>query len=576
MDIRNELQNKILVLDGSMNASLHKKNLNIKHFGDKKYAGCNEVLNITSPDIIVDIHKEYIYAGADIIETNTFDANSVSLGYYGLEKRDEEINKTAAKLAKMAVLETGREVFTCGTIGLRGKSIGIMEGLEFSELIEVYFRQARGLLQGEVDILLLKAVRDTRNARAAMMGIHKAFEQLQKELPLIISTAIDETGLLDSGETLDTFYITVQSSDMLALGINCCSSFKNVENHLLKLNRVCEESYMCCFLSGYMLSEDGTYSGDPESLSKGALELAEKGYVNILGGCFGSTPDHIRQLKKTVQGLKPKKIEHKDIYYDNDDKMLIISESKEQQLSSDKLEIFTPKSMDRIELTNISIGDLLPFINEQMLYSNYLGLKGNYKQLINTNNERAVQLSIKVSEVLEEAKEWITPKAVYQFFQAHKDGNDIAIYKNYEKELSFTFPRQKRKPQLCLSDYVRDVSDEMDYIGVFAVTVGSEYINYVNECKYRAEYLKSHIIQSVALTLAEALAEKVYGEMVNQGLRVSFGHSECPFYEEQIKLFRLIQPEKIGIKLIMGQVLSPEASVSGIVLTHPKAKYFTV
>lgn len=177
--IEEKLQNNILLLDGAMGTMIQQEDLTAEDFGGEEYEGCNEYLVETRPDVILKIHKAYIEAGADIIETNTFGATNIVLSDYELSHLDEELNEKAARLAKQAVKESGKEVYVAGAMGPTTKAISVTGGVTFEELIEAYTRQARGLLKGEVDVLLVETSQDMRNMKAAYIGIQAAFDELK-------------------------------------------------------------------------------------------------------------------------------------------------------------------------------------------------------------------------------------------------------------------------------------------------------------------------------------------------------------------------------------------------------------
>jgi 5-methyltetrahydrofolate--homocysteine methyltransferase len=238
-----------------------------------------------------------------------------------------------------------------------------------------------------------------------------------------------------------------------------------------------------------------------------------------------------------------------------------------------------------------------------MLLGHHLGLKGKVKKLLAEGNEKAVSLKNNVDELYQIGKEegWFQPSAIYQFFPAYSDGNHVHILDPERKEEiieTFSFPRQNKDPYLCIADYVSDRNDEKkhDYIALFAVTAGKNIRKAAQAFKEEGKYFNSHAIQSMALELAEGLAERTHQVIRDhwgfpdptdftmqdrlqakyQGQRFSFGYPACPDLEDQAKLFRLLQPEKIGINLTEGFMMEPEASVTALVVSHPEARYFNV
>ena len=269
---------------------------------------------------------------------------------------------------------------------------------------------------------------------------------------------------------------------------------------------------------------------------------------------------------------------------------------------STTVKVFKPADLKRHLLRNITIAQIEPYINMQMLLGHHLGLKGKVDQLLETKDEKAVFLKDTVDKLLTKVKneELITPSAVYQFFPAQSDGESVIIYDpNDEKKVikKFTFPRQQKGSYLCLADYLKPVSSgEMDYVGFFAVTAGKGIRALAKRFKDDGDFLQSHAIQALALELAEGFAERVHQLMRDQlgfpdgpdftmkdrfsakyqGQRFSFGYPACPDLDDQEKLFELLKPEDIGIQLTDGFMMEPEASVSAIVFAHPEARYFNV
>lgn len=259
-----------------------------------------------------------------------------------------------------------------------------------------------------------------------------------------------------------------------------------------------------------------------------------------------------------------------------------------------------PPDCERHVLRQYPISHLQPYLNLRMLLGKHLGVRGNVEKLLEAGDEKALELYGIVEELLNEAKQHGTIKAhgAYQFFPAQADGNDIIVYdpNDHSKVLErFSFPRQPEEPHLCLSDFLRPVeSKEMDYVGFLTVTAGGGIRERSTELKERGDYLRSHVLQALALELAEAFAERIHHVMRDvwgipdpaemtmlerfgaryRGIRVSFGYPACPNLEDQAQLFRLLRPEDIGIQLTEGFMMEPEASVSAMVFAHPEARYF--
>ncbi|CAM4129033.1 5-methyltetrahydrofolate--homocysteine methyltransferase [Bacillus manliponensis] len=1128
--IEQRLQQEILILDGAMGTMIQEADLIAEDFGGEDYEGCNEYLVETRPDVIFEIHKKYIEAGADIIETNTFGATNIVLSDYDLSYLDEELNEKAALLAKRAVKESGKEVYVAGAMGPTTKAISVTGGVTFEELIEAYTRQARALLRGGVDVLLVETSQDMRNVKAACLGIEQAFLETKKRVPLMISGTIEPMGTTLAGQTIEAFYLSIEHMKPLCVGLNCATGPEFMREHIRSLSSLAE-CYISCYPNAGLPDENGHYHESPSSLAQKVKLFAEEGWVNIVGGCCGTTPEHVRAMKEaltplkarakekrlghgisglealqyedsmrplfvgertnvigsrkfkqliadgkfeeaseiaraqvkknahiidicmadpdrdeiadmesflaevtkvlkvpimidstdervmekaltyiqgkgvinsinledgeerfekvlplikkygaaivvgtideqgmavsaerkleiakrsyesltkeygirpsdiifdalvfpvgtgdeeyigsaaaTVEGIRlikealpecltilgvsnisfglppagrevlnsvflyhatkagldyaivnTEKLEryasiseeekklandllfettqetletftnfyrnakkkekvvgekltleerlanyivegtkqglHKDLQvaldegrkpldiingplmtgmdevgrlFNNNElivaevlqsaesmkaavaylephmetsdsakkgKVLLATvkgdvhdigknlveiilanngydiinlginvrsdriiqevqekkpdiiglsgllvksaqqmvttaedlkaanihvpivvggaaltrkftdtrispsynglvlyasdamngldlmnklqkEDEREKMKQDKKErhlqvvkqeekkieepivieklppesVMIPASTERVVLRDIPVSHLAPFLNRQMLLGHHLGLKGNVKKLLAEGDVRAHQLNDLIDDLLREGASWLQPKAVYQFFPAQSDGESIIIYdpKDHTRVLKrFTFPRQGKAPYRTLGDYLRPVGDEMDYVAFLAVTAGNGVREIANRWKEQGDYLRSHAIQSLALELAEGLAEKTHmlirdrwgipdsPDMTMEerfrtkyrGIRVSFGYPACPELADQEKLFHLIQPEEIGIKLTEGFMMEPEASVTAMVFAHPKARYFSV
>ncbi|PEY44325.1 methionine synthase [Bacillus cereus] len=303
--IEERLQHDILILDGAMGTMIQQADLTAEDFGGEEYEGCNEYLVKTRPDVILDIHKAYIKAGADIIETNTFGATNIVLHDYELSHLDEELNERAACLAKQAVSESGKEVYVAGAMGPTTKAISVTGGVTFEGLIEAYARQARGLLRGGVDVLLVETSQDMRNVKAAYLGIKQAFIEANHTVPLMISGTIEPMGTTLAGQTIEAFYLSVEHMKPLSVGLNCATGPEFMREHIRSLSDL-SECYISCYPNAGLPDEDGHYHESPTSLAEKVKQFAEEGWINIIGGCCGTTPDHIRAIKASLESLKPR------------------------------------------------------------------------------------------------------------------------------------------------------------------------------------------------------------------------------------------------------------------------------
>jgi 5-methyltetrahydrofolate--homocysteine methyltransferase len=320
------LSRRILVLDGAMGTMIQRYKLTEADFrGDrlknhpKDVQGNNDLLILTRPDVISEIHHQYLAAGADIIETNTFSSTSIVQSDYALESLAYELNLEGARLARAACDEwnaktPARPRLVAGSMGPANRTLSISPNVNdpafrattFDALRDAYEEQARGLIDGGAQILLLETIFDTLNAKAGIAAIENVFEQRGIRLPLMISfTITDKSGRTLSGQTLDAFYISVHHARPFSIGINCALGARDMRPYLADLSRIAE-----CYVSSYpnagLPNAFGDYDELPDETGALVREFAESGFVNIVGGCCGTTPDHIAAIAKAVEDLSPR------------------------------------------------------------------------------------------------------------------------------------------------------------------------------------------------------------------------------------------------------------------------------
>jgi 5-methyltetrahydrofolate--homocysteine methyltransferase len=317
------LAKRILILDGAMGTMVQRRKLTEADFRGERFRqhprdlkGNNDVLVLTRPDVIADIHTEYLEAGADIIETNTFSSTSVSQGDYGLEAIAYELNLEAAKLARRVVddwvaAHPSQPKFVAGSLGPTTKTLSIspdvnnpaFRAITFDEMRDAFKEQARGLIDGGSDLLLVETQIDTLNAKAALVAIDEVFEEKGRRLPLMISaTLTDRSGRTLSGQTLDAFYLSVEHAKPFSVGLNCALGAREMRPYLAELSRAVD-GYVSCYPNAF-----GQYDEQPVETAGLIKEFAQSGFVNIIGGCCGTTPDHIREIAKSVTGVAPRAV----------------------------------------------------------------------------------------------------------------------------------------------------------------------------------------------------------------------------------------------------------------------------
>ena len=309
-DIMEMMRNKILILDGAMGTCIQRYNLTPDDFLGGK--GNNDILNLTREDVIASIHKAYIEAGADIIETNTFSGNAISQKDYGMEGRVREINLKGAQIARKAADAAGRRVLVAGSMGPTVKSLSLSpdvnqpqrRDVSFAQMAQAYLEQVAALVEGGVDLLLVETVYDALNAKAALYAIE---EVAGKDFPVMISATVnDRSGRLLSGHTLSALYTVLQHYPIISFGLNCSFGAKDLAPFIEQLQG------LPCAVSIYpnagLPNEMGQYDETPEYTAKYVKELAQKGWLNIAGGCCGTTPEHIAAIAQALKDVEPRNV----------------------------------------------------------------------------------------------------------------------------------------------------------------------------------------------------------------------------------------------------------------------------
>ena len=306
--LRELLAQRILVLDGAMGTMLQQGNLTATDFGGAALEGCNENLVRTRPDVVLDIHRKYLEAGADLIETDTFGGAPLVLGEYGLAADAHELNKRAAELARQAADELStpqKPRYVAGSMGPTTKAITVTGGVTFEQLHEAYYVQAKGLVEGGVDVLLVETCQDTRNIKAATLAIRQLSETIGAEVPFIISVTIEPMGTMLAGQTVEAMWASLRHAHPLAFGMNCATGPEFMTDHIRTLSQLTLE-FVSCYPNAGLPDEEGKYLETPTSLAAQLEKFVDHGWLNIVGGCCGTTEKHIRALAQMVEGKKPR------------------------------------------------------------------------------------------------------------------------------------------------------------------------------------------------------------------------------------------------------------------------------
>jgi 5-methyltetrahydrofolate--homocysteine methyltransferase len=306
--LRAALEARILVVDGAMGTAIQALDLNADDFGGPELEGCNEYLVITRPELIRKIHADYIEAGADIIETNSFGGTRIVLGEYGLADRVYEINHAAARLAREAAAAAStpeRPRFVAGSMGPGTKTISVTSGITFDEVRGAYAEQTVALVEGDADMLFLETQQDTLNVKAALLGIDEGFARAGRSIPVVLSVSIETSGTMLAGQTIESLYVSVAHRELLAIGLNCATGPDFMTDHLRTLAEVARFP-ISCFPNAGLPDEEGRYNESPQMLAAKIERFCAEGWVNIVGGCCGTTPEHIRLIAATAARHTPR------------------------------------------------------------------------------------------------------------------------------------------------------------------------------------------------------------------------------------------------------------------------------
>ena len=323
-------QERILILDGAMGTMIQRYNLEEADyrgevFKDHAYPlkGNNDLLSITRPDIIKEIHRQYFEAGADIVETNTFSGTTIAQADYHLEYVVYDINFQSAKIAKevadeMRAKEPHKPRFVAGAMGPTNRTCSLSpdvndpgyRAVTFDELVKAYYDQAKALIEGGADLLLIETVFDTLNAKAALFAVQTLFEDIGKAYPVSVSgTITDASGRTLSGQTTEAFLISVSHVPLFSVGLNCALGAKELRPYLQVLAKE-SEFLVSAYPNAGLPNEFGQYDETPDIMGDQIREFLELGLVNILGGCCGTTPAHIKRIAEIAKEYKPRKINH--------------------------------------------------------------------------------------------------------------------------------------------------------------------------------------------------------------------------------------------------------------------------
>ena len=299
---------RILLFDGAMGTSVQALHLTAEDFGGPQYDGCNEYLTLIRPQLIADIHEGFLKAGADIIETDTFGGTPIVLAEFGLQDQAVAINRAAAQVAKdlaRRYTTPAKPRFVCGSMGPTTKSIAVTGSASFEQLRETYAVQAEGLLLGGVDFLILETALDTLNIKAGLVGIEETFHKLGVSVPIIVSGTIELMGTMLAGQGVEALYVSLAHNDLLAIGLNCATGPDFMTDHIRTLAQLSRFPVLCMPNAG-LPDEENHYNESPAMLAAKLERFVDQGWINVIGGCCGTTPEHLDLLAQMLDGKKPR------------------------------------------------------------------------------------------------------------------------------------------------------------------------------------------------------------------------------------------------------------------------------
>src|SRR5258708_3848082 len=313
------LNDHVLIFDGAMGTSIQSRNLTAEDFGGEKLNGCNDYLVITRPDVIADIHESFLRVGSEVIETNTFRSNRLTLGEYGLQDRVIEINRAAAQLARGVAdkvgAETGRPRYVAGSIGPSGKLPSSddpdLSNITFAQLSDLFYEQAQGLVEGGVDVLLVETSQDILEVKAAVDGIGRYFKDSGNRVALQVQITLDVSGRMLLGTDIAGALATLEALPIDVIGLNCSTGPEHMREPIRYLTEHSTKPISVLPNAGLPINVDGeaVYPMEPEPFAKMLAEFAEWG-VSVVGGCCGTTPEHLKHVIDKVGQHRPQKLPH--------------------------------------------------------------------------------------------------------------------------------------------------------------------------------------------------------------------------------------------------------------------------
>ncbi len=452
------LKEKILILDGAMGSNLQKYNLCEDDFRNddlKNHSidlkGNNDILSLTRPDVIKDLHSRFLEAGADIIETNTFSSNRISQKEYGLSHLVKDLNIASIKIAKEAANKystPNKPRFVAASIGPTGKTASISPDVEkpyyrditFDELYEAYFEQVEVMAEYDVDVFLVETIFDTLNAKAALLAIKHVLEKTKKDIPVMISATLsDKSGRTLSGQTLEAFYYSVEHINPISIGINCALGIDDMKPHIRELSDIAS-CYISLYANAGLPDAFGGYCDTPEKMAKGYYDLAKGGYINIAGGCCGTTPEHIKAIADILEDIPPRKLPAKNnicafsglepfIYEHGNNNFIMVAERTNVTGSAKFAKLIEEKKLDEaIEVAKLQVENGANIIDVNM----DKGLIDSKAMMIDFLNYIAVEPDIAKVPIMVDSSKFDVIEAGLKCIQGKAIVNSISLKEGEE------------------------------------------------------------------------------------------------------------------------------------------------
>ena len=596
-----------MVLDGAMGTMIQQHQLTEADFRGELLAqhpialrGNNDVLSLTQPQLIADIHRRYLGAGADIIETNTFCSTSIAQREYGAEALVVQLNRVAVQLARQLADEFTRQNpakprFVAGSMGPTGVMLSKLPdvphtALSFDQLVDAYAQQATALIEGGVDLLLVETVIDGLNAKAALFAIAQVQRQRHIDVPVMLSATVDDTsGHLLAGQSLEALIASVEHYPLLSIGLNCSFGIEQMMPHLDTIARS-TETYVSVHPSAGLPNMQGLYDQTPELMATAVGRMLTAGMVNIVGGCCGTTPEHIARIAQVAELCSPRrrpKLNHH---------MLPIEQARANapRIDWSAFRPTPPQCAQLLSFESYPLCAIIPHID----WAKFLCVCDNHvcRSVLLQHQQGLTDEAQELLQLIDD-QGLLRASAAVGIFPAASLADDIVLYTDATRSTVRTRIPMLRSQQAgleanpCLADFVAPERLGLaDWVGCFALTAGQGADELSQRYRDQHDELRAIMVKILADCLAEAFAEHLHRLVCTQlwgyspadapnpcGIRPVPGHPVCPDHRSKRAIFDLLGVEqRLGMGLSRSMAITPSASVAGFYIAHPQAHYFSV